>query len=294
MNNQEHNSKKELLFHYTKFDTALFHILPDQRLLMNPISLMNDIYEMKNSLDNVLSGDFFERLKSNNTFDYLKSNKLKLLSFSKDGHKRRGFDNSLMWSFYGEHYNGVCLIFDKKRLDEKFASKFALGELGFHFDIKYEYKTPAMFKSHDNPKKPILRQNEPNDTESYVSFFEIESQKIWELLRSEERYKDLFFRKGKEWDNENEYRYLIYKSEYEVPYPNYKPLETFLEVDGCLEAVVIGPDFKNENKFSLMKKVVNDKKLNLFSSRFENNKIQIIEDPNSNIIRYSNYNSIFR
>jgi len=304
MNNREHNSKKELLFHYTKLDTALFDILPHQKLLLNSVAKMNDIYEVRNSINALIkSNNWFDKLGYNNSFEYLKKNKIKLLSFSQDSDKKRGFDNSLMWSFYGDNYKGVCLVYDKEKLIEDFIRNFS-QEYSFPRQIIYRYKKPKDISEEDIKTieaKTNLDEFRKIAEIKFEGAFDLEEKKaydLWHVLKLNDRSKDLFFRKGFEWEKENEFRFLIYEKNPEIPLPNFEPKKTYLEYSpDSLIGIILGPDYKttrNETKLDQFKIHHEKCKIKLFKSEFEDNKIQIIEDPNSNSIRYLNYNSIFR
>ncbi|QIA06863.1 DUF2971 domain-containing protein [Draconibacterium halophilum] len=285
MTTENVNPKRELLFHYTKFDSALFYILGGKEyeivgfngsrmrkgsLLLNPISRMNDIYEMRSNLK-VISDDFFEKNEANNVFEYLKSNKIKILSFSKDNCIKRGFDNGLMWSFYGNDYKGVCLVFDKVKFDQCFRNQYDDGYRK-NDDIQYGYK----------PFKPVttkMIENQKIEKEDHfeirISKYENMSAQIWEVLKKDERLDDIFFRKGEEWDKENEFRYLIYDHRGNTPIPGSKESSCFIDYEDSLIGIILGPDFENRNnKIELLKNFVGEK-IRIYRSRFENNKVQL-------------------
>ncbi len=299
MTKENINQERELLFHYTKFDTALFHILPVKKLLMNPIAQTNDIYEMQNSIDKLFKKmDWFEKLVFNSSYEYLKRNKLKLLCFSKEGEGRRGFDNSLMWSFYGDNYQGICLVFNKSKLVNRFGEEFR-DNYSFKDIIDYEYKIPSEIESNEEKKlekefRDISSNNLGGELEHEFTTYEIKAEKIWQVLKEQERYKDLFFRKGEEWIMENEYRFVIFDTNHEIPMPNFESNRTFLDYGNSLVSIVLGPSFRkdiNHIKIKLLKDLLGKEKV--FESRFDGNRLQI-EYNDSGSLTYLNYEDVFK
>lgn len=264
MQSPENNSNKELLFHYTKLDTALFHILPSQKLLLNPFAFTNDIYETDVRLSEILnvgSGD--------GIYWYLKENKIKILCLVHDG-KVRGFDNQLMWSFYGEKYQGVCLIFDKKKLLKCFKNDF--GNYGRRNKIHYKLKE---LKPYSNPEGLNITGFLGKDYYVRNFTYDKNSHKIWKILKKTNLVKDIFFRKTKQWIAEYEYRFLVFDENQ----PTSLTLNTenlYLNYMDSLVGVVVGPKFnKKENnvKYNFLVEFANNNKIKIYESKYDGNKI---------------------
>lgn len=262
------SQKRELLFHYTKFDTALFHILPEKQLLLNPLAFMNDIYETRSRLGNFWPNWENEKRGLSN-FEYLKENKVKIISFVKD-RKIRGFDNQLMWSFYGEKYQGVCLIFDKQKLIQNF--EYTFGESGKKGEIIYELKNPIPL-NHDEliDIEGVMLSN----ADLRVFTFDKNSSEIWKLFLKGKRYIDLFFRKNKQWDVETEYRFLAFDQKK----PNIMTLRTdnlYFDFKDSLIGVMLGPMFNSEyfsRKIDYLKKLAGESNFMVYLSKYIDNKI---------------------
>jgi len=94
-----------LLFHYTKFESAL-KIITTKRLLFGDFSKMNDISESYREVYNELAEDELRKYQS--------------LSFTIDKRDKRAFEIDSLWGYYAEKGNGVCLAFDKKRIIKEF------------------------------------------------------------------------------------------------------------------------------------------------------------------------------
>ena len=95
-----------LLFHYTKFESAL-KIITTKRLLFGDFSKMNDISESCREVFNELAEEELKKYQS--------------LSFTIDKKGKRAFEIDSLWGYYAEKGNGVCLAFDKKKIFNLFA-----------------------------------------------------------------------------------------------------------------------------------------------------------------------------
>ena len=94
-----------LLFHYTKFESAL-KIITTKRLLFGDFSKMNDISESCREVFNELAEEELKKYQS--------------LSFTIDKKGKRAFEIDSLWGYYAEKGNGVCLAFDKKKIFNEF------------------------------------------------------------------------------------------------------------------------------------------------------------------------------
>lgn len=265
MNNQKHGSKKELLFHYTKFDTALFHILPDQSIRLNPIGLMNDIYEQKVSLDAYIK-DIDEKISIRVDFENFKNN-IKIGCFVNDDEDIRGFDNQMMWNFYGENYKGICLVLDKDKLINEF-KKFPRGKMEKGYVI-YELVKPKQFEKDDLKTKGFSVDDLENNRMPLIQSKNTEI--IWKFFKMKELISDLFFRKNKQWSNENEYRFLVFD----------KADQLFLDIKDSLLGVIVGPYFdieREKNKMDFLKKIGLEKKFKVWASEYNQYKHCIIPE----------------
>lgn len=277
MNIQRHGSKNELLFHYTKFDTAFYHILKNQNLLLNPVALMNDIYETENRLDSLWNDAFNSFINATNFAD-LKRYKVRLISFVRDG-LIRGFDNQLMWSHYGEQYQGVCLVFDKNELIKTISEIFSSEKLKAE-KITYKLKKPVQFNESEETgylnNVPIMtgeNYHERND------IFDHRNKLLWKLLLKKNRYRDIFFRKNRQWRSENEFRILIYDKRTldELTTKNENLLIPFGK---ALLGIIVGPKFnyeKNNCKINCLKSDCRDLGINFWSSKYEDDRIIIYD-----------------
>ncbi|MBO4611567.1 MAG: DUF2971 domain-containing protein [Bacteroidaceae bacterium] len=94
-----------LLFHYTRFESAL-KIISTKKLLFGDFSKMNDISESSREVYNELAEEELKKYKS--------------LSFTFDTKGKRAFEIDSLWGYYGEKGNGACLVFEKNKIFKEF------------------------------------------------------------------------------------------------------------------------------------------------------------------------------
>ena len=98
------------VYHFTTFESAV-KILTTKTLLFSPVEKLNDINEsigpcclFTNENDEKEGNDLLGAYRQ--------------ISFSSDSGTRRGFDIPAMWGHYASRGHGVCLVFDKKKIEE--------------------------------------------------------------------------------------------------------------------------------------------------------------------------------
>lgn len=106
-------------------------------------------------------------------------NRYQQISFSQDkecdGRYFLGFDLHTMWGLYANRGYGVCLVFDKMKLN--------IMPNDYVADVTYDNFVPQRFICHNKSKKGIRSE-------------------IWR------RKDEVFFHKRKEWEYEQEYRLI--------------------------------------------------------------------------------------
>ena len=171
------NIKK--LYHYTKFDTAI-KILESHSLRFGRLHNMNDIHEndklsyvdlMRTSI-NSFPSDVLDAIDCEMA-------KYRQISLTADDDKKGklGFDLHQMWGLYAEKGKGVCLVFDKDILCKQ------IDDAVLHKTVLYDTSVESFYIAN------------PNDYQSIQD----------DIQRQAEM---LFFHKRKEWEHEQEYRYI--------------------------------------------------------------------------------------
>jgi hypothetical protein len=232
---QKDNS--EFIYHYTKAETAIEFILKDERLRFSPFMKTNDPKESKkwffipgsNRRSDLSS--FTPESLSNTLHRYIQES-TQLVCFSKDGkltgnhledNPHRGFCKPRMWDQYGGRHAGVCLIFDVSRLSSIFHEKYQ----------SFTYKSGSV--SYADRLLPDI-QLEPAFTINVDSLEEM-GPKDYALAHVVKYQERMFFEKAKDWENEAEFRFVIFECE---------PREHFLEYGNALRGVLFGESCSEE------------------------------------------------
>ena len=180
------------LFHFTSFSSSI-RIISSNCLIFGDFKNMNDISESRREI--------FDKTA------IAELNKYKSLSFTLDNCGKRGFEIDSLWGYYAEKGNGVCLVFNKKKL----ISQFRLID-GFKRCGKIRY-----IKNFSN------------------AFFPQEGD-IAIQKQIEQNCNGIFFTKSKDWRNEYEYRLLI-RTEFDH--------KTLLHFGDALVAIIICMPLEN-------------------------------------------------
>jgi Protein of unknown function (DUF2971) len=223
----------EFLFHYTGVET-LGHLAKSGMLRLGPLETMNDPRESKPwdfstmalAGEGAPSDEEVAQAKKDARTIRLNS---KLACFIKEPplpeesfHDRwetrpRGFLMPRMWSQYGQSHAGVCLIFDRSKLQDCFDS-FLVSDLprgwfsGFCGDVKY------------------TNDSSENGPASWLRFGSGESVQQ-QFERSREQH---FLTKHPDWEGEGEFRLVVMTAE-EGP--------LYFDVTGAVVGLILGENF---------------------------------------------------
>lgn len=227
-------SVEDFVYHYTKLDTALNFILKSGTIRLNPFSCVNDPRESK-SWTIAVSLPLSQNPKTED-WDAASariSNALKgyakLACFSldrencinrwhPDGLLGRGFARPSMWHHYADKHTGVCLMFDRAKLDRTFRKQIGHGALR---SSKVEYSDDGSLM--DLESHPFLMNMVGVDSRS--QYLERLTHHVNKFL------PQLFFQKLTDWSHEEEYRWVYFDQDA-------RPCE--LSFDDSLAAIVIG------------------------------------------------------
>lgn len=119
----------EKLYHYTTFYSAL-NILLTQSLRFGHLANTNDIYEQYKNFFYAHGAD--QDIKD---IFYREIAKYKQISLTEDSSRengRKGFDIPAMWGHYADKGNGVCIVFDKKKLLRHVRRSWLKGKVKYH------------------------------------------------------------------------------------------------------------------------------------------------------------------
>jgi hypothetical protein len=221
------------LFHYTKPDAALEHILPTGLLRFGRLPRTNDPREFGEIWFPIAGfvGDD-EPLTARSPFELIEeANELlrgsvHVLCLTEDRPSRwkqeHGYGNgprrARMWAQYSENHTGVCLCFDRQRLIDAAHTQLQTdpGRSVIHGPVSY-------LGEDEYPEKPTLLQ--PQAEQNLRAFIE---------AMVDNNPQDQFFTKDWDLSSETEYRFLLRGNTKE---------EEFIDIREALEAVIVGPRF---------------------------------------------------
>jgi hypothetical protein len=235
-------SADQYLYHYTRADTAIQHILATGTLRMSPFTAVNDPWESKHWFAEAIFNDSGE---DGTAMDFMLrtaspalKGESKLLCFTRDAPEvamvppppvdfdpstiwHRGFCRPRMWAQYASTSgvsDGVCLVFDAALLEAALAVALPPAAIFRKGDITYENR---------------LTHSKPGLTFYYDRIRSLGlDAAISEHLKL--HWRELFFTKALDWRDEREFRYFVAN----VP-DNY----FIFPFKDALKAIVVGPDF---------------------------------------------------
>lgn len=226
---------EQYVYHYTSSQTAINHILNSGTLLFNTFDNVNDPRENKDWQFDLYThfslGDSLEPSKEfSRQVSLLLKSKVKMVCFSSDSDEAiemtadnilsRGFSKPAMWHHYANKHDGVCLMFDRKKLDAAFRRYLATDGLLCGF---VEYSNSG-FLTRLSGHPFLLNLSGVNSLDLYHCVEPIRKHLF-------KYYKDLFFRKLENWSNESEFRWLYFDSS-----DNTKPIK----FDDALVGILVG------------------------------------------------------
>ena len=186
------------LYHFTTLE-SFTKIWVTKTLKFSVYKNLNDSFEVNKYIDSSYALD-----KSSKKFFTILS-KYKQISFAMDSDEE-GYKSPMMWGHYAPNENGVCIELDSEKLKMR-------GML-FSGEVEYKYNVP------------------------FIPFDEkllLDKTKVHSFI--EEKQKEIFFVKHKDWEHENEYRIISRRKEY-------------LSIEGAINKIYV------YNKLSLNTKVV--------------------------------------
>ena len=228
---QEGNS---YIYHYTSCKTALTQILRNKTLKLNSFKNVNDPRESKHwdispfvRADSDIELEQYKAI-SLEVSQVIKSN-AKLVCFSRDKPSAvgawqpdalldRGFSKPSMWHHYANGHNGVCLMFNRKKLIRAF-SKQLESQHFFHGSVTY---TDEGILPNLQSDAYVINLLQVTDKPSCLAAIQAHFDR-W--------HKRLFLHKLRDWANEDEYRFV---------YLDKHPKPLYIEFGDSLEAIVVG------------------------------------------------------
>ncbi|MCW7551666.1 DUF2971 domain-containing protein [Endozoicomonas gorgoniicola] len=224
-------SSCDALYHFTRKDTAIEHILDNQTLRFGDFKLTNDPQEYKSKmtsaigwgwedshLDKIAETTFsIEKLVKSSGFISLCQNR-----YEDDQLVEEGCLKSRMWSQYAENHTGICLVFSKQALMQEIENQLA-SEHQILSDY-VTYKDPSV-KLTSTALSVDGYQLSTCSPEQMASDYIIDSK------------DHVFFQKQPDYKDENEFRIVAVAK-------HYKPVcGKFINFAQSLKAIILGDAF---------------------------------------------------
>lgn len=244
----QYEGSDDLLFHYTSLNAAC-SILSSNKLRLSNLTNLNDPLEFCRPNGFSFNGFEIDMKKAvRELYESLKEreNKVRLLSFCRDFFTEGEWDNknnqsfssnlifkgwarTRMWAQYADNHRGVCLVFDKSEISEKFK------ELqNNHTKILEPQKITY---TNDFSKVEDLMTRELNVKNSCGNFLH--------FCLDEERLNCLFI-KCEDFRDENEYRFVLINNTLSS-----SAEDCYFDFGTSLKAIILGERFSPILKFSL-------------------------------------------
>jgi hypothetical protein len=208
----------DLLFHYTKANIALERILHKNEFKLSRMDAMDDPREALD-FSLVIVGDRIEPKNMDDVKNYTESifyinekfrkkvKRSKVASFTCQSHIvgdsfSYGYSRARMWSQYAEGHQGICLVFSKKCLEDKFSGKkFHQGAV--------EYNNEKL------RDRDVTTLDDKKEVEQHIV----------------EHKSELFFLKAEDFKDEKEFRFVVIDADDEGDIHN-------ISVEGCIKAII--------------------------------------------------------
>lgn len=248
----------KFVYHYTRAQVAINNILKDSSLRFNPYNKTNDPLETKSWYLNIADGvdkviselnngekrkildkllDFSQAQES--ILNEIKSI-FKIICFTRDNPNQpksptltstsgflRGWGHPRMWAQYAENHKGVCLMFDRDKLNEVIFEAYKSCKI-YQGEVKY------------------LNEPIPEDIKSikYEDLIEFGIIKVIHK-KIEENINRFFFQKARDWQDEFEYRWLIESNENLAEF-------LYIPINSAIRAIILGTNVTEDNENELI------------------------------------------
>ena len=222
------------LYHYTTAETALEHILVSNELRFSPLIYTNDPRETKDWEFSCNIDGIDKSKELPDIYDLFKEElqkKCKVVCFTRDNPKKfvsgqskilhRGYSHPRMWAQYANNHKGICLVFDKSKLNE-----IIFNQVGFLGDI---FQGAVSYRDINEDSKAFSLDCSKLLQLGVESFYKYHLKK---------HLKSLIFEKLQDWSSELEYRWALISSTSSYEY---------FSIEGAVSGIVLGNDFSQDD-----------------------------------------------
>lgn len=242
-----------MAFHYTKSSVAMEDILYTENIRFSSFLNMNDPYEYKVRSTGMSSrGGKIPNKDVSEALSLLKNtilHKSKILSLVRHGEEeiidnyQLIFAKPRLWAQYAEAQYGVCLVLNLPALLEKIKTTYprlSIYENSVTYDLMEGKSTRKNHMQYDNSK---------SITENIRFHMDVNN-------------KDIFFRKYKDFRDENEYRIVL------IDWDDDNNSDIYIDLQGVIRGVIMGERFKKVYE-QLLKNLVSDLNASLYRITYD-------------------------
>lgn len=224
-------SSDDAIYHFTKKETAIEHIWNKNKLMFGSFGGTNDPHEYKPRMTSAGGWGWDDKIESElPKITRLIDQKIKLSGFisfcqnryEKNELKEQGCLKSRMWSQYGQKHGGICLVLSKRLLIENFKKAFSKENIIFNDYV--EYKDFSTSRTRDSLS--INGGDLDSTSNAQVA-----------LSHLKENFRNIFFFKPKDYQDENEFRLVAFSKN------NERTNGKMLDISSCLKIVILGDAF---------------------------------------------------
>lgn len=238
-------STDAFLYHYTKASIARDFIFKNGTLLFSRYAETNDPKETKTwqfdlgTNHNIDLGAYKMDELSTWLSKELKHS-ARLACFSMDSAKltgnhfedifKRGFCKPRMWAQYAERHSGVCIVFDRQKLEKQVKMQMGTAHIVLSGSVKYVDR--SIVRNLDDQQYMInLDVMESVGRDAYVD------------LHLKTHYQRLFFEKMNDWRDESEWRWVVFGD---------ANADLYLNISGCVAGIMFGENTEEKVIQSIM------------------------------------------
>jgi hypothetical protein len=227
------NEPTELLAHYTSAAVAMEYVIPSGQLRLSPYERMRDPVENKYVQPGIPmfpEGPAPSSAMCESVWAHVKEVRdgCRLLSLTRDATDPNipgdtfgaSWSRPRMWEQYGDLHRGVCLVFDRQRLEN--ALRRAFPRTGTLYTGPVEYSRSGIADSAAEALRGVdVRGDEAAVLDAVASYIE-------------DNYDAFFFLKHDDFESEREFRALVTARSDEY---------LFVDYDDAVQAVILGERF---------------------------------------------------
>ena len=236
-------ARDQFFFHFTTAEAAFEFILPDGLLRLSPHSQLRDPLEYKDWEFGDFAGAYWAESRSeadairtlneatNALNEVRKCTKVLALTTDPPGYDGggrealfgRGYASARMWEHYADNHAGVCLVFDKQKLDAELKNQLTRQRplAGMTQTVFEGAVTYSRAGAGAGSARGLSLSEEIASGEKAARHFEA-------------HVEELLFLKTQDWESEYEYRYALLSAGHDYDY---------FAFQDALEAVIVGERF---------------------------------------------------